>query len=79
MIKIFCVYNEDYESQGFYDESGNLITDWSLNDAHYRDEYMGPLFRALGVQIECESEELEQKFEQYLKDTYGPMFDEEDD
>lgn len=45
-----------YEWQGmrdvFFDEKFNLLTCWDLNDAHYRHEYMSPLFAKLGYVVE---------------------------
>ena len=43
------------EMDGFFELQGKklaFLTGWDLNDAHYRSEYMGPLFTALDIKVE---------------------------
>jgi hypothetical protein len=46
-------FNDDEtgEIQVAFDENGKYLHWWSMNDAHYRDEYMGPLFLEVGLNI----------------------------
>lgn len=46
-IYSICVKEMDF----FFDEDGKLLSYWQLNDAQYRHEYMGPLFKSLGITV----------------------------
>lgn len=39
------------EAEAWFDESGKLLAGWTMNDAHWRGEYMNPLLEALGYNI----------------------------
>lgn len=39
------------ESQGVFNEAGELLDYWSLSDFDLREEYAGDLFRKLGYKI----------------------------
>ena len=51
--KSFC--DDDFgECQGFFELVNKnlvLISGWSMNDAHYRHEYMQSVFTYLGVKV----------------------------
>lgn len=49
---IHLSYCDEYEAEGFFTESGELLQAWSLNDANWRSEYMDPLLQALGFEVE---------------------------
>ena len=62
-------YPEDGgEVEGFFDEAGELIATWSLNDANWRGEYMGCLLRHFGVEVCKGTEEHEAKLSRLWKD-----------
>jgi hypothetical protein len=49
---IYHVYAEVFgEYDFFFDEKGNELCHWHLNDAHWRSEYMNPLLTALGIEL----------------------------
>jgi hypothetical protein len=50
-MKIFYVYNEEWDCEGFFNENGNCLASWSLNDAKWRSEYMDSLLTSLGYEI----------------------------
>lgn len=41
------------EAEFFFDSKGKLLQYWSENDASFRYEYMNPLFKALGIDMQC--------------------------
>lgn len=66
------------EQDFFLDENGEVLACWDLNDAHYRREYMNPLFEKLGISVE-EAEFEDPRFCEKIKEClreYG--WDEED-
>lgn len=72
MKTIYHVYTERVgEWDGFYDEDGNILAHWCLNDAHWRKEYMNGLLWALGFSPKEGDDALEQKFVDYLKTTHN--------
>ena len=72
-IKYFC--DDDMgEADAFYEEVDGkleLITAWSNNDAMYRKEYMRPLFKHLGVEINELPKKFEAKATKILKEAWG--------
>lgn len=48
---IYNVYVEEEEIEGMFDEKGNLLGTWTLNDANWRDEYFGGFMEALGIHV----------------------------
>ncbi len=76
MRQIYHEYFEDEfgEADAFYeivDGKLKLITCWSLNDAHYRDEYMSSLFKYLGVDIVDLPKKHRKKAEEMLRKAWG--------
>lgn len=52
MKKIYIVYTELYgENQIVFDENFKVLGGWSMNDASYRDEYMGGFLKKLGIKV----------------------------
>lgn len=49
---INVLHTEHCETQFFFDEKGKLLQWWNTNDANYRSEYMGPLFKSLGINMQ---------------------------
>ena len=45
------------EVEGFLDTDNNVIAWWSANDARWRGEYMQPLLKAFGIEVEDGSDE----------------------
>lgn len=39
------------EQDFFFDDDGKLIHWWDRNDADYRNEYMDPLMKELGIKV----------------------------
>ena len=58
------------EVQGFLSADGELLHMWSTNDANYRGEYIDPLLRALGYEID-HSGQFEERFEQLARERFG--------
>ena len=61
-MKLYYVYYcNDYgvELDVFFDEKKEILTWWSLNDAHYRHEYMSPLFKLMGYEVVVSDEDKE--------------------
>lgn len=50
MKKLYFVQIED-TIQGMFDESHDLVTAWSPNDANWRGEYMGEMMEWAGVEV----------------------------
>lgn len=50
MQTVYHIYVSD--TQWFFHEDGTFITGWSVNDAQFREEYMGPLFAAFDIEFE---------------------------
>ena len=44
-----CLFGEQ---DFFFDAKGKLLDQWDKNDAQWRGEYMQPLFKQLGYQVE---------------------------
>lgn len=40
------------ENQIVFDENYKVLDGWSMNDANYRDEYMGGFLNKLGIKVE---------------------------
>lgn len=73
-IKIYHVILEDDdvgECEGFYAEDEKLITQWSLNDAHWRGEYMESLLEYLGAVVKEGDKKLHTKFKKEMMELYG--------
>jgi hypothetical protein len=56
------------EVEGFFDEQGNLLHCWSMNDALWRSEYLNPLLEELGYTVKHSgaSEFLEKLRKQFI-------------
>lgn len=52
MKTLYHVRIDEDEIEGFFDEDGDLMGAWCLNDARWRNEYMNPLLNSLGYQVE---------------------------
>jgi hypothetical protein len=52
-MKITHVYvcDDDGEMEGMFDDQGELLAGWLMDDAHWRSEYMNGLLEALGHEI----------------------------
>lgn len=68
MVIYYC-FSENWEQDGFFSEDGKLLATWSCNDACWRQEYMSPLFQALGIDI-IKSDEFEAELEKYCRELY---------
>lgn len=44
-------YEDEWEAEGFFDDSGTLLAAWHANDASWRSEYMDSLLEALGFTV----------------------------
>lgn len=51
MKTIYHVVSDEVEAEGMFDESGELLGAWCLNDAMWRREYMNLFMQKLGVSI----------------------------
>lgn len=68
MKKIYFVSIQDDdvgEVEGFFDEAGEVLGTWCLNDADWRSEYFGPFLTALGYKEEEGTLEQEEKLKKY--------------
>jgi hypothetical protein len=55
MRTIYNVYvcdEEGVEVEGMFDDCGNLIGTWSLNDGHWKQECFCEFMKKLGISIE---------------------------
>ena len=53
MKTIYIMYCEDEgEYELWFDENKKLIGGYSCNDASWRDEYLGPIFKVSGINVE---------------------------
>lgn len=50
MKTIYCVNVENGMTTFFFSEKGKLLH-WTLEESFYRPEYMGPLLKALGINV----------------------------
>jgi len=70
-----CFCDDDLgEAQGFFETTNNKLTmlyGWSLNDANYRQEYMGGLMKKLGVEVKILAKKHEAKAKQLMKEWFG--------
>ena len=48
--KLYHWYDEDYDTEVFWDENKKIITFICYDDGAYRDEYMDCLFKHFGVE-----------------------------
>jgi len=69
-ITHICLGDNDVgDVEGFFDEAGNLIHSWAMNDASWRSEYMDPLLEKLGIRVVGgDSKELEAKLKEHWRD-----------
>jgi hypothetical protein len=51
MPKIYHEESEEYESEAFYNEEGELLCMFCNNDAAWRAEYMDKILTGLGFEI----------------------------
>lgn len=75
MITIYFVdyCGDEGEAQAFYNEDNSLLHYWWSNDGNWRSEYFDPLLKALGIKVKSAYRtrpELENKFEEYLKENH---------
>ena len=68
----FYTGNKCDEVEAFFDDKYNLVDSWSCNDATYREEYLGPGLRTLGLDIQRLPERLKNRankaIEKFWKD-----------
>lgn len=50
-ITHLLVCDDDGEMEGMFDDKGVLLGGWSMNDAHWRGEYMNGFIEALGHEV----------------------------
>jgi hypothetical protein len=60
-----CIWGEQ---DWFFDADGKLLAQWDRNDADYRHEYMGPLFRKLGYEVKVVTNERDPRFYPAIKE-----------
>lgn len=49
---IYIEYTEEVgEVQGAFDENGDLIHIWSMNDANWRNEYLDPILEHFDIEV----------------------------
>jgi len=80
-MKVYHVYDDgsefadddDFygEIEGMFDESGNLLGAWSLNDAHWRGEYMNGFMKKLGIDVVKAPASRREEFLKKLREDMG--------
>lgn len=73
---IYHLYVDDHEVEGMFDEGGNLLGAWFLNDAHWRHEYMDGFMEALGITVKRLPKAREAAARKALADMFG--YDDDD-
>lgn len=65
---VYHVYAENLEMEGMFDQDGNLLAMWCLNDANWRNEYFDGFMTALGVTITSPPERMYKKLLKHMQD-----------
>lgn len=68
---IYYAFCEDYEAEGMYSESGELLGFWSCNDACWRNEYFSPFLEAVGIEIVIAPQNLQYALFDRCKELWG--------
>jgi hypothetical protein len=50
------------ECDAMFDENGSILGAWSKNDADWRQEYMNPFMRKLGIEVVSATEKETEEF-----------------
>lgn len=75
-------FTEAEEMQFFLDENKEVISCWHINDADYREEYMGSLFKKLGYEVKfvkCNDKSIKKAILPTLNSLCGTNYSEKDD
>ena len=70
MKKIYLVNIKSPEAQGMFDDTGNIIDHWYMNDANWRGDYFNEMMFKLGIEVLKPDEKMFKKLSTKLKKNY---------